>query len=481
MRVLLLLLLLTAAPVSAQWSANTIPVVRPSDFGATSECASDELPALNAAIAALPSTGGIVRLAGPNGTTKCTRKDGLLVITKPNVLLWGENRAAELREVSNGLQDMAAIAFTASGGGVYGLKITGDSTRRWTTPNSNNLVFWQTADNEVVGNDISGHSVGVFFYGSPSTAVAYVQGNYVHHTWADHIHFTNGFNTSWVWDNRIFNESPSNGDDGVACVTYGPGSPKCRNMEWWSNVVYHSGSGRGFACVGGDTLDIHDNWAIGTSSAGMIFASEGSKNTEACANVTARRNTLLGTAWNVTSHSAILVSGLNAGAPAVSNITLDNNIAYGTQAGAYRAEGTTSNIVQTNTVTTEPGTPPVPPEMAIEDTSELKTHNVSFAPSDKRAGLYRIHVRQPSAGGLQMSYEYVVKGEPGRVAAWVAWQVLRGSVRLDQRSASGTAYAVVLSPLPVALSSGLSGVTTAEMRAGANGGALGSWLWDLVN
>src|SRR4029453_15026945 len=74
---------------------------------------------------------------------------------------------------------------------------------------------------EVVGCDIrSSAAVGVFLYGSPHN---YVEGN-VPHTWADHIHHTNGARQSWVWNNFIYNDQVSKGDDGVACVTYGPTS-----------------------------------------------------------------------------------------------------------------------------------------------------------------------------------------------------------------------------------------------------------------
>ena len=46
-------------------------------------------------------------------------------------------------------------------------------------------------------------AVGVFLYGS---AQSYIEGNYIHHTWANHIHHTAGARESWVWGNFIFND-----------------------------------------------------------------------------------------------------------------------------------------------------------------------------------------------------------------------------------------------------------------------------------
>ena len=111
----------------------------------------------------------------------------------------------------------------------------------------------------------------MFLYGSTES---YVEGNYVHHTWADHIHHTNGARQSWVWNNFIFNDQVSKGDDGVACVTYGPTSTRCADMEWWRNTHLGTGWGRGYAVIGGDDINIHHNWAIGVAGAGLIVASE---------------------------------------------------------------------------------------------------------------------------------------------------------------------------------------------------------------
>lgn len=469
------LLLCTRVYAQEVWAPSSIPVVAPYDYGDTSNCSANGLPALNAAIAALPAAGGVVRLAGPNGSPWCTRKDDLLVVAKPNVLLWGENRAGQIFERQAGLQDKSAIAFTAGGGGVYGVLITGDGARRWTTPNSNSVVFWMTSNNEVVGSDISGASVGVFMYGG---GTSFIEGNRIHHTWADHIHHTGANRNSWVWGNLIFNEAPSNGDDGVACVTYGPGTARCGAMEWWGNVILHTGSGRGLACVGGDTISIHDNWVYGSSSAGIILASEGNKNTEACIDTSVVRNHIYGAAWQVTSHTGILVSGGNSGAAPVSGITLADNVSYGASAGPYRTEGLTANITNTGLVSAEPpeGTP-APPVLPATDTATLRTRNTTFAPASMREGLYRIHLRPMSAGaGFQVRYEYVVKGEPGRLMAWVAQQVGAGAYLSEQRTVSGVAYALVLSPRPTTVSTGLSGATFPDMRTPAL-----AWLWARVD
>ena len=35
-------------------------------------------------------------------------------------------------------------------------------------------------------------------------------------------------------------------------MTYGVDSPRCADMEWWSNVILHSGWGRGYSVIGGN-------------------------------------------------------------------------------------------------------------------------------------------------------------------------------------------------------------------------------------
>ena len=74
-------------------------------------------------------------------------------------------------------------------------------------------------------------------------------------------------------------------------------------------------------------------------------------------------------------------------------------------------------------------------DIRIADTSVLRTRDVSHVGATFRPGLYRIHVRRaPSGAGFQQRFEYVVKGAPDAVTAFVAAQTAAGAVLSEQRT-----------------------------------------------
>jgi hypothetical protein len=450
-------------------------VVNPRDYGAVGDGIADDLAALAATVNALPAAGGIVYL--PAGAS--FKKTNVLVVTKSHVKLWAPNRQAELfQTIAGQRRHQAVICRNNAGCGFFGIVLRSDAAARFDALEDNQIAADHGSLVEVVGCDIrSSAAVGVFLYGSTES---YVEGNYVHHTWADHIHHTSGARQSWVWNNFIFNDQVSKGDDGVACVTYGASSARCTDMEWWRNTHLGSGWGRGYAVIGGDDINIHHNWAISVAGAGLIVASEPAYDSASSQRITLADNYVYRCAHAI-GHPGILISGQNTAAQPLDTITLANNVSAETVTGAaYRAEGAYTNVTNIGLATTAAALPSPVPTMAdirIADTSILRTRDVTHVGATFRAGLYRIHVRRaPSDTGFQQRFEYVVKGPPDAVDAFVTAQTATGAVIVEQRTVSAVAYALLLTPEPVAVPGVLTPVTFRNLRAGDLAGDL-SWLW----
>jgi hypothetical protein len=458
------------------WSPLSImAVVNPRDYGAVGDGIADDLAALAATVNALPAAGGIVYL--PAGAS--FKKTNVLVVTKSHVKLWAPNRQAELfQTIAGQRRHQAVICRNNAGCGFFGIVLRSDAAARFDALEDNQIAADHGSLVEVVGCDIrSSAAVGVFLYGSTES---YVEGNYVHHTWADHIHHTSGARQSWVWNNFIFNDQVSKGDDGVACVTYGASSARCTDMEWWRNTHLGSGWGRGYAVIGGDDINIHHNWAISVAGAGLIVASEPAYDSASSQRITLADNYVYRCAHAI-GHPGILISGQNTAAQPLDTITLANNVSAETVTGAaYRAEGAYTNVTNIGLATTAAALPSPVPTMAdirIADTSILRTRDVTHVGATFRAGLYRIHVRRaPSDTGFQQRFEYVVKGPPDAVDAFVTAQTATGAVIVEQRTVSAVAYALLLTPEPVAVPGVLTPVTFRNLRAGDLAGDL-SWLW----
>ena len=77
-----------------------------------------------------------------------------------------------------------------------------------------------------------------------------------------------------------------------------------------------------------------------------------------------------------------------------------------------------------------------------------------------RSGLHRIHVRPDVTGaGFEQRFEYVVKGQPDAVLVFVENRSAAGDYVSETRTVNATAYALVLTGVPIAVPSELSGVT----------------------
>jgi hypothetical protein len=80
--------------------------------------------------------------------------------------------------------------------------------------------------------------------------------------------------------------------------------------------------------------------------------------------------------------------------------------------------------------------------------------------------------RTPGAATFQQRFEYIVQGVPADVSAFVASAAASGAVLSEQRTVAATAYALVLSPVPVTVPAVLSGVSFRDLRAGDLDGTL---------
>lgn len=465
----------TPSSADGTWSPlSVLTITDPLAFGAKGDGVADDLSALKAAVSALPATGGVVFFP----PAKTFKKSDLLIITKSHVKLWSVNRSGEIFQSIAGQQRKQAIIFRGTtGSGVFGLKLRSDGAARYSALEDNQIALDKAQFTELVGNEIQGSAAaGVFAYGSTEH---YIEGNYIHHTWADHIHHTNGAKASWVWNNYIFNEPPSKGDDGIACVTYGADSARCNDMEWWHNNIVHTGNGRGYAVIGGNNISIHDNWAVGVAGAGVIIASEAEYSTAASQGITVSRNYVQGCGHTI-GHPGILVSGGATSAGPLRDIAFISNVSVGAPNGPYRAEGSFENVTSTGLETDTSALPAGAPTTAtirITDTSSLRTRDTSFVAPEVRKGLYRIQIRRtPSGSGFQQRFEYLIKGTPEIVTTYVNVRLAAADHLVEQRTVAGTAYALLLTAAPISVPSTLSAMTFRELRSNDQDDKLG-WLW----
>jgi hypothetical protein len=241
------------------------------------------------------------------------------------------------------------------------------------------------------------------------------------------------------------------------------------------------------AVVGGEAISIHDNWIVGSASAGLIVASESAYETESVAQVELRSNYIVnspnGSVQN--GHSSILVSGGNREAPALHDIHAIDNVIVGAPSGrTERAEGNYDKPTVTFQDTTEasrlPGPVPTLDDVNVEDTSVLRTRDVSFVPQAGRRGLYRIHLREGVDDEVEERFEYVVSGQADALASWLAAQRPAGVYVSDARAEGERAYALLLSGEPLELPPELDAVSFDALRAGDRSGEL-RWLWERVD
>lgn len=455
-----------SATADDHWSPlSVLPVVDPGDFGAVGDGLANDTEAVRGAIDAIAAGGGGIVFFEPGMTYRTTQ---VLRITGDHVKLWSPNGGAELFAETDGREGVRALILEdAHAVGLFGLRSSSDVDRRRTGLEDSAIVVDGGSATEIVGLEItdSASAAVMVFGGSTGTLV---DGNYIHDTWADGIHFTDGADGAWVWNNIFTTSSPADGDDGIACVTYGSGS-RCRDMEWWNNLHLGAEWGRGLAVVGGEDIVIHHNTVCRTAAAGILVASEESYDTPGSERIRIVDNVVIG-AGRVVPHAGILISGLSG---ELSDIVVRDNVVADSVTGEpFRVEGDVDGIDQTNTTVERPDGTVCPEQHEIDpqpkDTSVLATRDRSFVDEEHRRGLYRVLVRQTSDGrGFEQQFEYVALDRGSDVDGLLR----RGDVAVERFSAgdapeSATADDVLLirSAHPLDLPDGLDAVTFEDLR-----------------
>ena len=449
---------------------SVMAVVDPFTHGAEGDGLADDTDELAATIEALPTGGGIVWL----GTGHTFRITDVLRVTTDHAKLWSPNASSGLFAATGDRPRRQAVVIDGTTGvGVYGVSFRSNATRRRTALEDSGIAIVGASSTEVVGLDVSGSAGPAIFVagGSELTAIA---GNLIHDTWADSIHFTDGASHAWVWNNTLFTRPPRAGDDGVACVTYGDG-PRCSRMEWWDNTHLGNGWGRGLAVVGGQSIEIHDNFVTDTAAAGILVASEPSYDTPGSTGIAIHDN-VVRNAGQVIPHPGILLSGR---AGAIRDVSVTNNVVLDPVTGErFRAEGTLEGIEEEGTTgsldrplpsLTPPSTPPA-------DTAVLGTGDTSFVELPYRRGLHRIRVR-PGVSANQpflQQLEYLIAGPSSEIDAWLAslgvanQVVVRAAMETadlpDGSPVSGQVAAVRVG-VPVVLPATLRPVTFDDLRS----------------
>lgn len=448
------------------WGPLTVlPVVDPRDHGAGGTGRTDDTEALQATVDTLSDTGGIVWFE--KGTTYHT--SDVVRVTSDHVKLWAPNGQSEIVAVSDGRERrQALIVDGADNVGLFGLRLRSDADRRLAALEDSSVVVDDARRTELIGLEITNSaSAAIIVFGRSRDT--FVDGNSIHHTWSDSVHFTDGAHHAWVWKNQFFTDESRPGDDGVACVTYGSG-PVCRDMEWWDNLHMGSGWGRGLAVVGGEDISIHHNTVRRTGAAGILVASESSYDTPGSHRIAIHDNVVI-EAGQAVSHPGILVSGL---AGPITAVTIENNVVVTTDGGeAVRVEGDVQDLREsaTSTYSTEVGEFDSEHEFGsrVKETTVLATRDPTLVDSRFRAGLYRVHLRrEPRGQAFQQRFEYVVAGR--RPAVEKATQDTPGVSALFEHTGSGDAadveqVLVLRTAEPIEIGEGLRSVGFEDLRS----------------
>jgi hypothetical protein len=456
-----------------EWAPLTlVEVVEPEEWGAAGDGSTDDTEAIQRAVDALtPQGGGIVWLSAES----TYRTTDVIRITGDHIKLWAPNgRAAILATTGGEDRQQALIVDGTTGVGLFGVVLRSDANRRRTALEDSAVALVDATGTELVGLEVTNSaSAAIFVFGG--SRHTWVEGNHLHHNWADAIHFTDGSRQAWVWDNVIFNEAPAAGDDGVACVTYGSGR-RCGEMEWWSNTHLGGDWGRGLVVVGGDDIHIHHNVVRDTAAAGILVASESSYDSPGSDDIRIEAN-LVERAGHTVPHPGILVSGLDG---PISGTVLTDNVVLDSHSGEpVRVEGEVVGLVVRDG--SDDGASGPPPsgssgadgndhdEPKARDTSILATRDVSFVAAGQRRGLYRIQVRGDPERGFEQRLEYVVAAAEEDVDLWLADGV--EGVRFpspDGNGDDGDDYIVIRTGTPLELPSALRPVEFEELRAVAS-------------
>jgi parallel beta-helix repeat protein len=291
------LLSLMAVPALAE------PGIDPADHGARCDGASDDAPALIAAISSARQQGLPVRL--PAAT--CAYAN---VLTLDGVKLIGRGDASVLWALD---PSRAAIFLRGSGAEVRSLKLAGAPPTKRSPKLEQARIVAIGATHFVVDNVTLVGSNGGGIQTSRGASDGTISNNRVSETLADGIHITGRASRITITDNLV----ERTGDDGIAVVSYQGDGGLTTHVTAARNTVRDNRGGRGMSVVGGaDVLYEYNRISNTGRYACLYLAQEDSYKTLPISNVVARYNTLSNCGSASTGHAAVMLfsnSRANAG------------------------------------------------------------------------------------------------------------------------------------------------------------------------
>jgi len=197
-------------------------------------------------------------------------------------------------------RNQSAIVMTGKGSKLHDLKFFFPATTRSGNDYSSQVLVKDADTFEVYNLFIDGSdSVGVFMSDAHNGVVRH---NYIRDTLADSIHITNKSSHIVVHDNTTFRS----GDDSVSVVSYLKDGIKSGNVEIYNNAVIDSIGHRGLTVVGGEHVQMHDNYVRCTPGHGGIYiASEKTYDILSTSDVVLRNNVVQSCSNN--NYGAIMV------------------------------------------------------------------------------------------------------------------------------------------------------------------------------
>ena len=242
-----------ALPASAR-------VITPTEFGALGDEKTDDSAALQRALDSLKN-GDVLEI--PAGAIY--RHVAVLTIRVAGAHLRGPGTLLATSEEHCAL---SIDADDVSVGGGLELKV-GQTSRRWSAPDQNNLNLLEHKG--IVVRDVfvdGAGAAGVFIYGASNYLVENVT---VQNTRADGIHQTHGAHDGIIRCARVRNV----GDDGIAVVSYAQDGAPCHDITIESPRFTGNKWGRGFSVVGGEDVTFRDIYAENSDAAALYIACEG--------------------------------------------------------------------------------------------------------------------------------------------------------------------------------------------------------------
>jgi hypothetical protein len=345
----LLVLLPWGAPAPAAELAVPASGVSPLEFGARCDGATDDAPAITAAIRSAKTNGLPVLL--PAAT--CAYGS---VLTLDGVRMAGRGDASVLWALN---PSRAAIFMRGSGPEVRSLKLTGSAPAARAAPWEGARIVAFGASNFVVDDVTIDGAVGTGIQTARAATQGVISNNRIRNTRADGIHITGRASHISIVDNLV----EATGDDGIAVVSYQRDGGLTHHITAARNTVRDNKGGRGMSVVGGsDVLYEHNRISRTGRFACLYLAQEDSYKTLPVSNVIVRYNTLSHCGSAATGHAAVMLFGKSMANAGVQ--ILRNDIEQGGQRG-IRAFGLNSGVsIEGNRVSGAGQALQLPPGMA---------------------------------------------------------------------------------------------------------------------